>query len=131
VAAFLNIPESSPVLEKILESMYWDDEWDEEDKVQKAYKMAGLKRYCLDDMWRTYSERNFNEQEKEEYGANTETKMPSASSGMLGLMGLAPASALGDDPSASSGVKVEFPLSIELRNLRVVMKACKSALLEN
>ena len=47
LADLLKMKEDSPLFQKLLEQFPHDDNWDEQDQVQLAYKACGLKRYSV------------------------------------------------------------------------------------
>jgi hypothetical protein len=114
VANFLNMPETSAVFTKVLEAFACDELWEVGDKLQNAYMLAGLKRYNLDHIRKTYSKSVDTEKEKE---------LVSSSTGKDNM------NAFDAVPSSSTSglvpVKIEFPLAVEFNAQLVVLKSAK------
>ena len=65
VAKFLNMKEYDPNLAIILQNLHSDDDWNQEDPLQKGFYLAHLKRYDLFSLRKSYKELSDSEHETE------------------------------------------------------------------
>ena len=101
-----------------------DEHWDKSNPLEKGYAAAGLKRYNLDNIWRSYAEVTFEEKEKEELTATKGSN--SASSQNIVALALGDGPGDGGDPCK---VKKENPLHDTLKEQLPYLKTGKSVCL--